>query len=94
MSLQAEREFFEKYVMTLDRFKDRRPYFVFMKNEHDEYDNPDVLQLWNCWLASRNREGYVLVPVYMIENAIDPPCDIDKEVAERELLDMIKGVQE
>lgn len=55
------------------------------------YRHPSANTAWQSWLASRNREGYVLVPVHMIENAIDPPCDIDKEVAERELLDMIKG---
>lgn len=53
---------FEKYVMSLDKFKNRKPVFVFQLDENGDYDNRDVYDLNHAWMASANREGYKLVP--------------------------------
>lgn len=52
---------FEKYVMSLERFKNRRTVFVFQLDENDDYENRDVYDLHHAWQASAQREGYKLV---------------------------------
>lgn len=56
MNLQAERELFEKTMFTNS--------FMFSTIWHDdEYMDLYTQSMWQSWLASRNREGYALVPV-------------------------------
>ena len=79
---------FEKYVMSLEKFKNRKPVFVFQLDENGDYDNRDVYDLHHAWIASAQREGYKLVPVEInddIESAMfssvvkgELPCDIYK----------------
>lgn len=53
---------FENYIMSLDRFKNRNPIFVFQLAENGDYDNRDVYDLYHAWQASASRQGYKLVP--------------------------------
>lgn len=64
---------FEKYVMSLDKFKNRKPVFVFQLDENGDYDNRDVYELHHAWTASAQRGGYKLVPV-------EPPEDMDIKI--------------
>lgn len=52
---------FELYIMSLDRFKNRKPVFVFQLDGSENYDNRDVYELHHAWQASASREGYVIV---------------------------------
>lgn len=52
---------FEKYVMSLEKFKNRKPVFVFQLDENGDYDNRDVYDLHHAWTASAQRDGYKLV---------------------------------
>lgn len=54
---------FEKYVMSLEKFKNRKPVFVFQLDENGDYDNRDVYDLHHAWIASAQRDGYKLVPL-------------------------------
>lgn len=54
---------FEKYVMSLRRFKTRDPMYIFALDENGDYDLQDVYDLHHAWIASASREGYKLVPV-------------------------------
>lgn len=54
---------FEKYVMSLGRFKNRKPVFVFQLDEDGDYDNRDVYDLHHAWIASAQRKDYKLVPL-------------------------------
>lgn len=64
---------FEKYVMSLRKFKNRKPVFVFQLDENGDYDNRDVYDLHHAWIASAQRDGYKLVPV-------DPPEGMDIKI--------------
>lgn len=62
MDIEKERAAFEKYLFSTEKFKFRNKNFLFMLDEDGEYEDIPVLEHWNTWQASANREGFVLVP--------------------------------
>lgn len=65
---------FEKYVMSLDKFKNRKTVFVFQLDENGDYDNRDVYDLHHAWQASAQHQGYKLVPVETLEESLGWAC--------------------
>lgn len=79
---------FEAWLFSTEKFKTRNKNFLFMLDEYGNYEDIPVLEHWETWQASANREGYKLVPVEInneIESAMfssvargEMPCDIYK----------------
>lgn len=66
MDIEKERELFEKFY--LKEFGDDYtcPYAQLDKRG-DEYIDFHAQDTWKAWLASQNREGYVLVPKHELK---------------------------
>lgn len=61
--MKTERELFEAHLLRTDKFKFRNKTFLFMLDDSGEYEDQPVLEHWETWQASVQREGFVLVPV-------------------------------
>lgn len=62
--MKTEREIFEEW------FKKKYPSTSIEKQIDMEYWHERTEMSWQSWLASKNREGYKLVPVALIERCI------------------------
>lgn len=59
----TERELFEGYLFSTEKFKFRNKAFLFMLDENGEYEDQPVLEHWKTWQAATQRDGFKLVPV-------------------------------
>ena len=73
--MKTERELFEEYLFSTDKFKFRNKVFLFMLDENGEYEDIPVLEHWNTWQASIQREGYKLVPLELADEIEDKIWD-------------------
>lgn len=74
--MKTEREIFE------DWFKKKYPSTSIEKQIDMEYWHERTEMSWQSWLASKNREGYRLVPEYHVINIKDAlvlACDIRED---------------
>lgn len=80
MNLQAERELFESYFKTIwdgiDLIQTIGEDCAFRIHQQN-YVEEIVQSHWKTWLASRNREGYVLMPVVDLTRITADTTDIN-----------------
>lgn len=67
MNIEKERELFEKTFKTLSHTFNES---LCMIPNTDTYYSNIAQSSWEAWLASRNRDGYVLVPVDTLNRTV------------------------
>lgn len=63
MDIQKEREAFETWLFSTEKFKFRNKNFLFMLDEYGNYEDKPVLEHWETWQAAKAQavpEGFVL----------------------------------
>lgn len=74
MDLQKEREAFETWLFSTEKFKFRNKNFLFMLDEYGNYEDKPVLEHWETWQAAKTQavpEGFVLVPKKATKKMLD-----------------------
>lgn len=79
--MDKQREAFEKYLLSTDKFKFRNKTFLFMLDENGVYEDVPVLELWDSWQQAQK----VAVPV--LTNKMI--CAIERKVEEQLLASAI-----
>lgn len=65
VDIQKEREAFETWLFSTEKFKFRNKNFLFMLDEYGSYEDKPVLEHWETWQAAKAQavpEGFVLMP--------------------------------
>lgn len=65
MGIQKEREAFETWLFSTEKFKFRNKNFLFMLDEYGNYEDKPVLEHWETWQAAKAQavpEGFLLMP--------------------------------
>jgi hypothetical protein len=73
MDAQEEREAFETWLFSTEKFKFRNKNFLFMLDEYGNYEDKPVLEHWETWQAAKAQavpEGYVLMPIKPTETMV------------------------
>jgi len=74
MDIQKEREAFETWLFSTEKFKFRNKNFLFMLDEYGSYEDKPVLEHWETWQAAKAQavpEGFVLVPKKATKKMLD-----------------------
>ena len=53
MDIQKEREAFETWLFSTEKFKFRNKNFLFMLDEYGNYEDKPVLEHWETWQAAK-----------------------------------------
>lgn len=53
MDIQKEREAFEAWLFSTEKFKFRNKNFLFMLDEYGNYEDKPVLEHWETWQAAK-----------------------------------------
>lgn len=106
MDIQKEREAFETWLFSTEKFKFRNKNFLFMLDEYGSYEDKPVLEHWETWQAAKTQavpEGFVLVKKELPEqiaekmaiDRIDKPRHendpVWSEIAEQSYKDQVKS---
>lgn len=80
MDVQKEREAFETWLFSTEKFKFRNKNFLFMLDEYGSYEDKPVLEHWETWQAAKSQavpEGFVLVPKEPTDEIIEAMNEFD-----------------
>ncbi len=97
--MDKQREAFEKYLLSTDKFKFRNKTFLFMLDENGVYEDTPVLELWQAWQQAQKSavpEGFVLVEKKILlegVNKIEQLFEDDPLLALGELLPIQQGLK-
>lgn len=104
--MNKEREAFETWLFSTEKFKFRNKNFLFMLDEYGSYEDKPVLEHWETWQAAKAKavpEGFVLVKKELPEqiaekmaiDRIDKPRHendpVWSEIAEQSYKDQVKS---
>ena len=65
LDLNKEREAFEAWLFSTEKFKRRNKSFLFMLDDFGTYEDQPVLEHWETWQAAKVQaipDGFVVVP--------------------------------
>lgn len=74
MEIQKEREAFETWLFSTEKFKFRNKNFLFMLDEYGSYEDKPVLEHWETWQAAKVQavpEGFAVVPIEITPKQIE-----------------------
>lgn len=66
MDIEKEREAFEAWLFSTEKFKFRNKNFLFMLDEFGSYEDKPVLEHWETWQASKAQAvpgGFVVLAI-------------------------------
>ena len=70
MDLQKEREAFETWLFSTEKFKFRNKNFLFMLDEYGSYEDKPVLGHWETWQAAKAQSEKALLEQFEINNKL------------------------
>ena len=80
MDIQKEREAFETWLFSTEKFKFRNKNFLFMLDEYGSYEDKPVLEHWETWQAAKAQavpKGFVLMPKEPTDEIIEAMNEFD-----------------